>query len=288
LELRMDIPPWFNYDAGHYVWINCPSLSNWQWHPFTLTSSPDQEYLSIHMNLVGDWTKEMGKICSPQSGGDNKQSSKSAADTELGRSILTSGLPRLRIDGPYGTASGDVFSYSHVILIGGGIGVTPFVSTLKSICYTVRNSSGVALQGVHFIWVAKNQINFTWFLPVLSDILHDEDLKGLFKVSIYLTGTRHAINDFRLLGMTMIIKRAKVMLGEDLVTGLESSTTFGRPDFQKILLQANREWAGNKVGVFFCGPEPLAATVKMTCFAVNKTNGTKKQGAFFTFHQEFF
>jgi len=225
----------------------------------------------------------MGALCIPPKGNADKQLVSLGAEEE-GRIAL----PKVRIDGPYGTASGDVFMYSHVILVGGGIGVTPFVSVLKSIAHRVRFENKCSLQGVHFIWVAKSQENFEWFIPILADMMEHEELHGFLKVSVYLTGTRHAINDLRLLGMTMLIKRAKTMLGEDLVTGLEASTMFGRPDFQKILLQANNEWAGNKIGCFFCGPAPLANSIKVTCEAINKANRGKNTGAKFHFKQEFF
>lgn len=45
------------------------------------------------------------------------------------------GSPILRIDGPFGTASEEVFNYKTVVLVGGGIGVTPFASILViSLC----------------------------------------------------------------------------------------------------------------------------------------------------------
>jgi hypothetical protein len=42
---------------------------------------------------------------------------------------------RIAVDGPFGTASEDVFSYEVVMLVGAGIGVTPFASILKSVWY---------------------------------------------------------------------------------------------------------------------------------------------------------
>lgn len=39
------------------------------------------------------------------------------------------------MDGPFGTASEDVFQYEVAMLVGAGIGVTPFASVLKSIWY---------------------------------------------------------------------------------------------------------------------------------------------------------
>jgi len=42
-------------------------------------------------------------------------------------------LNGLQIDGPFGSASEDVFNYEVSILVAGGIGVTPFASVLKHI-----------------------------------------------------------------------------------------------------------------------------------------------------------
>ena len=43
---------------------------------------------------------------------------------------------RVAVDGPFGTASEDVFDYEVDILVGAGIGVTPFASVLKDIWYS--------------------------------------------------------------------------------------------------------------------------------------------------------
>lgn len=51
---------------------------------------------------------------------------------------------RLAIDGPFGTASEDVFRYEVVMLVGAGIGVTPFASILKSVWYKhIQNNQEV-------------------------------------------------------------------------------------------------------------------------------------------------
>lgn len=43
------------------------------------------------------------------------------------------------VDGPFGTASEDVFQYEVAMLVGAGIGVTPFASVLKSIWYKFQH-----------------------------------------------------------------------------------------------------------------------------------------------------
>ena len=48
--------------------------------------------------------------------------------------IMFSGLfCRVAVDGPFGTASEDVFDYEVDILVAAGIGVTPFASVLKDV-----------------------------------------------------------------------------------------------------------------------------------------------------------
>jgi len=42
-------------------------------------------------------------------------------------------LHQIYIDGPYGTPSTRIFQAEHAVLIGAGIGVTPFASILQSI-----------------------------------------------------------------------------------------------------------------------------------------------------------
>lgn len=50
----------------------------------------------------------------------------------------------MAIDGPFGTASEDVFRYEVVMLVGAGIGVTPFASILKSVWYKrIQNNQEV-------------------------------------------------------------------------------------------------------------------------------------------------
>lgn len=44
--------------AGQYIFVNCPKVSALEWHPFTLTSCPELDYISLHIRLCGDWTSK--------------------------------------------------------------------------------------------------------------------------------------------------------------------------------------------------------------------------------------
>ena len=49
----------FRYKAGQYVFVNIPSLSLFQWHPFSLSSSPYQDTVMVHIRVLGNWTKAL-------------------------------------------------------------------------------------------------------------------------------------------------------------------------------------------------------------------------------------
>ena len=49
----------FKMAPGQYVLIQCPSISTLEWHPFTLTSAPQDDYFSVHIRAAGDWTEAL-------------------------------------------------------------------------------------------------------------------------------------------------------------------------------------------------------------------------------------
>ncbi|KAF8724443.1 NADPH oxidase, partial [Rhizoctonia solani] len=173
--------------AGQYIFLNCPEVSYFQWHPFTLTSAPEEDYISVHIRVVGDFTTAFSKALGcdfdskPDKGGEKSKVVGTQANPPINRV-----LPRVMVDGPFGSASEDFLKVSRiellggdryergsnrvfesnsprwidrsatparprtktddaflqfetVLLVGAGIGVTPFASILKSIWYRMNN-----------------------------------------------------------------------------------------------------------------------------------------------------
>ena len=79
-------------------------------------------------------------------------------------------FPVVRIDGPYGAPSQDVFKSDVAVLVGAGIGVTPFASILKHIWYRQRQGKLYRLRRVEFIWVCRDPSAVAWFQSVLREI----------------------------------------------------------------------------------------------------------------------
>ena len=81
----------------------------------------------------------------------------------------------LSIDGPYGTCAEDIFKYSTAVLVGAGIGVTPYSSILKHIWYMAsRHESDIKLKKIYFFWICSigTLIGLMWTY-ILSDMLID-------------------------------------------------------------------------------------------------------------------
>jgi NADPH oxidase 2 len=80
-------------------------------------------------------------------------------------------LPRVYVDGPFGSASEDVFKFEVAVLCGAGIGVTPFASILKSIWYRMNYPQGRSrLRKVYFFWIIRDFGSLEWFRSLLKAI----------------------------------------------------------------------------------------------------------------------
>ncbi|KAI4484346.1 hypothetical protein M0802_013141 [Mischocyttarus mexicanus] len=53
-------PPNFDFHPGDYVFVNIPVIARYEWHPFTISSAPEQEdYIWLHIRAVGEWTNTL-------------------------------------------------------------------------------------------------------------------------------------------------------------------------------------------------------------------------------------
>ncbi|XP_042460951.1 respiratory burst oxidase homolog protein A-like isoform X3 [Zingiber officinale] len=73
LTLQMSKPAAFRYKSGQYMFVQCPAVSPFEWHPFSITSAPGDDYLSVHIRQLGDWTRELKRVfaaaCEPSVAG---------------------------------------------------------------------------------------------------------------------------------------------------------------------------------------------------------------------------
>ncbi|KAI6247184.1 Superoxide-generating NADPH oxidase heavy chain subunit A [Erysiphe necator] len=243
--------------AGQYIFFCCPEVSVWQYHPFTLTSAPEEDYISIHIRMVGDFTKAVGRALGCQLDKSDK-SSQVLSEGQGNDAGINRVLPRVYIDGPFGSASEDVFKYEIALLVGAGIGVTPFASILKSIWYRMNYpQKKTCLRKVYFFWVCRDFGSFEWFRSLLLAI-EAQDKENIIEIHTYLTARIKADD-----ATNIMINDANA--DRDAITGLRAPTNFGRPNWDMVFKSICKIHTPAEAGVFFCGPKVLGSVLHIKC-----------------------
>lgn len=265
------------YRPGQWIFIQVPEVSSAQWHPYTITSCPFDPHISIHFLLVGDFTRALADAlgCGPA----QEKDLDGLDPMGMYEIALQNGqmMPKLRVDGPYGAPAEDVLENEIAILVGAGIGVTPWASILKNIWHLrSRPNPPRRLRRVEFIWICRDTSSFEWFHDLLSSLEAQsaaaaaaEGGEEFLRIHTYLT---------RPLDQDTAANVYLNTVGQELdpLTELKSQTNFGRPDFKRLfaamrdglLGQSYMPEAGlervrtKEVGVYFCGPNTAARTIR--------------------------
>ncbi|KAF8624698.1 hypothetical protein AX17_007029 [Amanita inopinata Kibby_2008] len=259
--------------AGQYIFICCPEVSYFQWHPFTLTSAPEEDYFSVHIRVVGDFTNTLARAVGCDFDSKGAKGEKTAGTGKLvgmAHSSLNRTLPRIMVDGPFGSATEDFLNYETVLLVGAGIGVTPFASILKSIWYRMNNfnnSKPTRLSKVYFTWVIRDFGSAEWFHSLLHAI-EEQDTQNRIEINIYLTAKIKEDD------MNNIIVQ-DVGAEKDAITSLRAPTHFGRPNWDRVFSSLVTKHPETDVGVFYCGPPALSKQLHNVCNRYSNSQGTR-------------
>ncbi|XP_072326583.1 NADPH oxidase 5 [Scyliorhinus torazame] len=341
--------PFFHYKPGDYVYVNIPAIAKYEWHPFTISSAPEQkDTIWLHVRSLGQWTNQLYEyfrqpelldnepkrltksmrtkkhqksaqehLCNMEASNDSVATSREdmveltsykpqrhcqneflednikleGTDSAQLREVSAKLSENHRycsikcyIDGPYGTPTRTIFTSEHAVLIGAGIGITPFASILQSIMYRYRmrkqncpscsyswcenvKDNEMSLRKVDFIWINRDQKSFEWFVSLLTKLemdQADEEPQGRFlEMHMYMTSALSK-NDMKAIGLQMALDLLAEKENRDSITGLRTRTQPGRPDWSKVFQKIAEEKKG-KVHVFFCGSPVLAKTIKAQC-----------------------
>ena len=149
------------HKIGQFVFIKIPEASILQWHPFTLTSAPEDGFMMVHIRVAGNWTRKVHQL------------------------FKSGEIPKIIIDGPYGSPSQGLYDHDTVLCCGTGIGITPFASFLRSLLHQVRsNQIDIEKKKIYFVWIASQIECFEWFDDLLNEV---ENEVYIIEPQIYLT-----------------------------------------------------------------------------------------------------
>ncbi|XP_073688046.1 dual oxidase 1 [Garra rufa] len=253
--LEFKRPQGFVYRSGQWVRIACLALGTDEYHPFTLTSAPHEETLSLNIRAVGPWTSKLREAYTPEK------------IQELG------GYPKLYLDGPFGEGHQEWTDYEVSVLVGAGIGVTPFASILKDLVFKSSVKFKFHCKKVYFIWVTRTQRQFEWVSDIIREV-EEMDTQEMVSVHIYITQLAEKF-DLRTTMLYVCERHFQKVWNRSLFTGLRSVTHFGRPPFLAFLSSLQEVHPEvEKIGVFSCGPPGLTKNVEKACQQMNKRDQT--------------
>ncbi len=320
------MPFFFSFKSGDYISINLPRVALYEFHPFSISSAPeDTSYLTVHIQVRGNWTKKVYQRFKDMSENKNDENHVTVYRADLDADRVAAGERKQRkgiehqesvrseisvtttttqssasvtrepviINGPYSSCARYVFDCKHVVLVSGGIGVTPYASILSSLMAQFRasrttcrhcqhvnyNQRGLVenrrLKKVDFIWINRDHKSFEWFLNLLRQFEEEQDSylesnpdeHRFLDIHLYFTGIKNEQNIGNV-PLDLVTKIWAQIAGCDIFTSLKSKTHVGRPPWDDIfnsLISGENASIANDVSVFFCGPAAMGKTISRHC-----------------------
>ncbi|PWA46087.1 ferric reduction oxidase 8 [Artemisia annua] len=164
------------YTPTSIIFLKIPSISMFQWHSFSIASSSsvDNDTMSIIIKCDGSWTNSLYDIVQrmPVDGPDQ-------------RSQMC--IP-VSVEGPYGPASTDFLSkYDSLLLVAGGIGVTPFLSILQEISSAQNRGRKNFPTKTQLVYITKKRNSIGILNSVLPLLTNKKANEFNLKLKTYVT-----------------------------------------------------------------------------------------------------
>jgi len=260
IGLRMQKPQSWEHrvKAGMYVFINIPAVSNVEWHPFTLTSAPHENFIEVHFRNVGDWTQKAHTYIKDQIVKDEKKKQRRQEKLVV------------KVEGPIGASSQGFSDYPIVVLVGAGIGVTPMISVLKQLLVEPGH-----MKRAYLYWTVRERNSFEWFSELI-DAIYQQDMHGVLHIRHFLTSVKMEDDD-RDLGTILFqhayrAKHKRTNFDLFLQRQNRHQVDVGRPNWSEEFASVKKEAKSlghDKCGVFLCGPGKLAEAVEEVTFELS-------------------
>jgi hypothetical protein len=366
IGLTFGVPYGFTYQAGQYI------LLGWrgEWHPFTLTSAPEEHVLSVHIRAIDnlDWCSALRRrlvdeapaasvalaeggsgssapkakrekakpgtvieytefdhplhemvYCRPSGGNgvseklNSRKLGKSETQYTLDSRTIEQNLPKdavvLQVAGPFGAPAQKVWQYEVVMVVGAGIGVTPFASILRSVQLRTQQRQALLRTGAKLStalpqwWgslAGNTSKDGSSSIPSTEDVtnkLLEDVITVPRKVYFYWIVRNQAEFDwfYDLLATAAegpakdIISICVFITGEIELTQVKKlpcsqGQYFGRPQWGRVFKQMSAEHKGKHIGVFLCGSPAIGAELAKQ----SEKNTEWPHGTRFSFFPEHF
>lgn len=172
--------PLSSHKEGQYVDVKCPMISKFQWHPFTISSAPQKENVTLHIRDqgVGTWTNRVYNYMLLLAGNETRVCPRQRI-TGKPMAVGPDGRALFQIAGPHPAPTQHLGEYHVAMVVGGGIGVTPVRATLFSIVHRFKYGLGMSYPDhAYLYWLVRHKDLKTYMFMMrtireVSDELYD-------------------------------------------------------------------------------------------------------------------
>ena len=204
------------------------------------------------------WTQELLRSVGGADSADAEQQGDTGMDGALSADCSKPAPLSFKLDGPQGRPGYDLAKATTLVLVGGGIGVTPLLPIMECASSGAAHplsGSLPALRRVIFVWTVRDRTEFEWAQDVLTSCAPTAQLSSS-SAEAAAPGHGAPVIDVRL---------HCTRGGEGWAAG--HAIAIGRPDVRSVLQQAvnddqlDREGA-SEVVAFACGPGQMIQGVR--------------------------
>jgi ferredoxin-NADP reductase len=256
----------YTYLTGMYSMLRIPEISPFQWHPFTIASGSEHQ-LRLVIGVAGDFTGQLAKMIQT---------------AQKGPAGLPARYPEINVRGGYGAPASGMKFANHAIMVGGGVGATPFLSFMSSICNqellghsASRRVDYSNMMKARFYWVTREPTDFLWVNHYQEIISTHPKLKERVSLHLLLTRTLETTKSDKVSAAELALfwhaVRCALANGAKAISKtIGVPTKFGRPNWEKEFVdfastvdykaaaQKHHKHGGAhpdaiEVGVYICG-----------------------------------
>lgn len=173
VELILPKDTGLKYTPTSIIFMKIPSISKFQWHSFSIASSStvDNHRMSVIVKCDGWWTSSLY---------DNIQAELDSDAEKI------KPLP-VAIEGPYGPSSLTFLRYDSLLMVAGGIGITPFLSILHEIAATQGSCRYRFPSRIQLIYAVKKSQDICLLKSISSLLQNHPSQKWHLKLKVFVT-----------------------------------------------------------------------------------------------------
>ncbi|KAJ3479218.1 hypothetical protein NLG97_g8377 [Lecanicillium saksenae] len=225
---------------GQIVWLQLLGISFAHWHPFTVASvAPDSTSpkSTVAIRGIGGYTLAVQRLVEKPLASDDAPS-----------------IVRIRLDGPYGVGRFNWYDERLIVLVAGGVGITPGLSISSSIIHGAANSA-MPIRHIYLLWIVKEVSHIAWFAEELRHLqtLSNQDTSRVkFNITVHVT--RSAVSP----------ENSAMEMQKPSTTAADPSWRLerGRPNIQEWFGKIIKEVPNMDAAVNVCGPHDLVRDVR--------------------------